>query len=185
MRRAIFLALLMLMSTTISVVVASTTETQFTDGTSSYTHTFTGQGTGSAGSITLPYGAEVTYAEFNLIGESSTTQYSNHTTNSHWGGQGKSNSWSGSAASPFTSGQRNGLEAQNGDLSLASVPTSAMTSIVSSDSLAMVGATRNNTGQFASLGDQGYNGISKKYPDLSVSSSSKLELRWRSNQGRR
>ena len=170
MRRAIFLALLMLMSTTISVVVASTTETQFTDGTSSYTHTFTGQGTGSAGSITLPYGAEVTYAEFNLIGESSTTQYSNHTTNAHWGGQGKSNSWSGSAASPFTSGQRNGLEAQNGDLSLASVPTSAMTSIVSSDSLAMVGATRNNTGQFASLGDQGYNGISKKYPDLSVSS---------------
>ena len=46
-----------------------------------------------------------------------------------------------------------------------------MTSIVSSDSLSMVGATRNNTGQFASLGDQGYNGISKKYPDLSVSSS--------------
>ena len=34
-----------------------------------------------------PYGAEVTYAEFNLIGESSTTQYSNHTTNSHWGGK--------------------------------------------------------------------------------------------------
>ena len=171
MRRAIFLALLMLMSTTLSVVVATTTETQFKDGSTTYTQTFQGQGNGSAGLITIPIGAEVTYAEFNLVGESSTTQYSNHTTNAHWGGQGKSNSWSGSPASPFTSGTRNGVEAQNGDLSLASVPTSDMTSITSTDSLTLTSATRNNTGQFASLGDQGYNGISKKYADLSVSSS--------------
>ena len=170
MRRAIFLALLMLMSTTLSVVVATTTETQFKDGSTTYTQTFQGQGNGSAGLITIPIGAEVTYAEFNLVGESSTTQYSNHTTNAHWGGQGKSNSWSGSPASPFTSGTRNGVEAQNGDLSLASVPTSDMTSIISTDSLTLTSATRNNTGQFASLGDQGYNGISKKYADLSVSS---------------
>ncbi|DAC71462.1 MAG TPA: hypothetical protein D7I16_00370, partial [Candidatus Poseidoniales archaeon] len=67
---------------------SATTETQFKGGATSYTHTFNGQGTGSAGVITFPFGAEVTSAQFNFLGEASTTTWSNFTNNNDFGGVG-------------------------------------------------------------------------------------------------
>ena len=95
MRKAVFLTLLFLLSLATPLANAATTETQFKDGSTSYTHTFSSAGEGSAGYITLPYGAEVTGARFNLVGEAAQTTYTNFTTDSHFGGAG-SGSWSGS-----------------------------------------------------------------------------------------
>ena len=53
---------------------ADATETQFDDGTTTYTQTFQGTGYGVAGNITLPYGAEVTSASFDITGAPSTTR---------------------------------------------------------------------------------------------------------------
>ncbi|MAI09061.1 MAG: hypothetical protein CMA08_00540, partial [Euryarchaeota archaeon] len=88
MRKALFLTLLFLVSLATPMASAATTETQFKDGSTSYTHTFNSAGEGNAGLITLPYGAEVTGARFNLVGEASQTTYTNFTTNSHFGGAG-------------------------------------------------------------------------------------------------
>ena len=41
------------------IAAAGVTETQFSDGSTSHTHTFTGSGDGFAGNLTFPYGAEV------------------------------------------------------------------------------------------------------------------------------
>ena len=72
----------------------ATTETQFQSGTSSYTQTFMGSGNGTAGDLSIPFGAEVTAAEFKLRGEASRTSYTNFTTNAHFGGSGDG-TWSG------------------------------------------------------------------------------------------
>ncbi|GIS27379.1 MAG: hypothetical protein CM15mP128_1380 [Methanobacteriota archaeon] len=115
MRKAVFLTLLFLLSLATPLANAATTETQFKDGSTSYTHTFSSAGEGSAGYITLPYGAEVTGARFNLVGEASQTTYTNFTTDSHFGGAG-SGSWSGSPPSPYTSGSRSNVRVENTDV---------------------------------------------------------------------
>ena len=122
MRKAVFLTLLFLLSLATPLANAATTETQFKDGSTSYTHTFSSAGEGSAGYITLPYGAEVTGARFNLVGEASQTTYTNFTTDSHFGGAG-SGSWSGSPPSPYTSGSRNNVHVENTDVTLRPEPS--------------------------------------------------------------
>ena len=62
MRKALFLILLFTLSVMAPLASSATTETQFKGGATSYEHTFNGQGNGSAGVITFPYGAEVTSA---------------------------------------------------------------------------------------------------------------------------
>ena len=88
MRKAVFLVLLFFISVMAPLASSATTETQFKGGSTSYTHTFSGQGNGSAGVITFPFGAEVTSAQFNFLGEASTTTWSNMTDNSDFGGAG-------------------------------------------------------------------------------------------------
>ena len=73
MRRAIFLSLIFVVSMLSPLAIAATTETQFKDGTTSYSHTFSQTGTGSAGVVSIPYGADVTSAQFNLRGDASQT----------------------------------------------------------------------------------------------------------------
>ena len=48
MRKAVFLTLLFLLSLATPLAAGATTETQFKDGTTSYTHTFNSAGEGSA-----------------------------------------------------------------------------------------------------------------------------------------
>lgn len=81
-----FLAGLMLLSTTLSFAIAATTETQFADGNTSFSHTFAGQGNGGTAGVNMPYGAEVTSASFSITGEPSTTTWANASTNTDFGG---------------------------------------------------------------------------------------------------
>ena len=73
MQKALFLILLFTVSLFGPMASGATVETQFSDGNSSYSHTFSGSGEGAAGFLTIPFGAEVTSAEFNLKGEASST----------------------------------------------------------------------------------------------------------------
>ena len=171
MQKALFLTLLFMVSLFAPMASSATVETQFADGTSSYSHTFSGTGNGTAGHLTIPYGAEVTAAEFNLRGEASSTTYSNFTTNAHFGGAGD-NTWSGSPPSPFTSGSRSNVDVASQSMSLKGNPSVqsidfSRTAHVQST----VNAYQNTTGQFASLSDQGYTGLTKKFSQFSVSTS--------------
>lgn len=171
MRKAIFLTLLFTVSLLTPLAASATVETQFNNGTTSYTKTFTGTGNGTAGHLTIPFGAEVTSAEFRLLGEASSTSYTNFTTNAHYGGSGDG-VWSGSPPSPFTSGQRNNVDVTSstmslkGNPSLASIDFSRTTQVASK-----VNAHQNTTGQFASFSDQGYSGLTKKFTQSSVTTS--------------
>ena len=171
MQKAIFLILLFTVSLFGPMASSATVETQFSDGTSSYSHTFAGTGNGTAGYLTIPFGAEVTAAQFNLKGEASSTSYTNFTTNSHFGGAGDG-LWSGSAPSPFTSGSRSNVDVASQTMSLKGNPTLqsidfGRTSQVQSK----IGAHQNTTGQFVSLVDQGYTGLTKKFSQSTVSTS--------------
>ena len=75
MQRAVFLVFVFLCSLASPLAGAATTETQFKDGTTSYSHTFSQKGQGAAGVVNIPYGAEVTSASFNLRGEASQTSW--------------------------------------------------------------------------------------------------------------
>ena len=80
MKKALALVLIFLCSVMSPLAGAATVETQFKDGSTSYTHTFSGSGNGTAGVVSIPYGAEVTAATFNLRGEASSTSWTNFTT---------------------------------------------------------------------------------------------------------
>ena len=171
MRKALFLILLFTVSLFGPMASSATVETQFMDGNTSYTHTFSGTGNGTAGYLTIPYGAEVTAAQFNLKGEASSTTYSNFTTNAHFGGVGDG-IWSGSPPSPFTLGSRTDIEVASQSMSLKGNPSvQAIDFSRTSQVQSKVGAHQNTTGQFASLSDQGYTGLTKKFLPFTVSSS--------------
>ena len=72
------------------LVSAATTETQFADGTTTFSHSFTSATGGDAQTpgITLPYGASVTQASFSIEGTAQNTQWENRSTNSEFGGAG-------------------------------------------------------------------------------------------------
>ena len=125
MRRAIFLSLLFVVSMLSPLAIASTTETQFKDGSTSYSHTFSTTGNGTAGVVSIPYGAEVTSAEFNLRGDASQTSWTNFTTNDHYGGEGDTRiqGKSSSAPSPFQTVYRDNLEVTGQSVYLKGNPT--------------------------------------------------------------
>ncbi len=171
MRLAIFLTLIFITSTLAPFATSATTETQFNDGSTSYEHTFAGSGTGTAGVISIPYGAEVTAAEFRLTGEASNTAYTNYSTDRHYGGMGDGN-WQSSPPSPFTSGSRSNIDVNSETMTLKGVPTTNHADLTTTASVqSLGGAYQNTTGGFIALSDQGYNSPGLKYPDLAVSSS--------------
>lgn len=176
MRKALFLTLLFTLSVMAPLASSATTETQFKGGLTSYEHTFNGQGNGSAGVITFPYGAEVTSAQFNFLGEASTTTWTNMTNNKDFGSAG-SGTWSG-GPNGFPYGTRTNLETANDEIGLKGNPTNNAISFKNSNDLSSTSsAILNSTGQFVALGDQGYNSISKQFTDLSVSSSAAWNYR--------
>jgi hypothetical protein len=171
MRLAIFLTLIFITSTLAPFASPATTETQFNDGTTSYEHTFTGSGTGTAGVISIPYGAEVTAAEFRLTGEASNTAYTNYTTNAHYGGAGDGN-WQSAPPSPFTYGSRSNVDVSSKVMSLKGVPSVNHADLTRTNTVqSLGGAYQNTTGGFIALSDQGYNSPGLKHSDLTVSSS--------------
>ena len=169
MRKAIFLTLIFLSSLMVPFASGATTETQFQSGTSSYTQTFMGSGNGTAGDLSIPFGAEVTAAEFKLRGDASRTSYTNFTTNAHFGGSGDG-TWSGTPPSPFTSGSRSNVDVSNGEMSLRGNPSLADIDMARTQQIQSKGsAVQNTTGQFLANGDQGYTGLTKNFPVRSVS----------------
>ena len=169
MRKAIFLTLIFLSSLMVPFASGATTETQFQSGTSSYTQTFMGSGNGTAGDLSIPFGAEVTAAEFKLRGDASRTSYTNFTTSAHFGGSGDG-TWSGTPPSPFTSGSRSNVEVANGEMTLKGNPSLADIDMGRTQQIQSKGsAVQNTTGQFVANGDQGYTGLTKNFPVRSVS----------------
>ena len=156
------------------MAASSYTNSQFDDGTTSFEHKFSSSGDVNAGDITMPYGAEVTEASFSFRGEASQTSWINFTSDSDYGGTGDNNGYiSGNVPSPFTSGYRYYLNTQNQGMELQGNPTNVVNVLSRSGDLSSSGNTiHNTTGQFVALSDQGYNSLSMKYPDFSVSSSS-------------
>ena len=177
MRKAVFLVLIFFISVMAPLASSATTETQFKGGATSYTHTFNGQGNGSAGVITFPFGAEVTSAQFNFLGEASTTTWSNFTNNNDFGGVG-TGQWSSKQTGSFQYGTRTNLETANDEISLRGNPTNNVANFRNSNELSAANsATINATGQFVALGDQGYTSVTKQFNDLSVSSSASWNYR--------
>jgi len=173
MQRAVFLTLVFVLSVLSPLAGAATTETQFKDGTTSYEHTFSAKGEGPAGLVSIPYGAEVTSASFNLRGDASTTSWTNWTTNSHYGGEGDTDHTSSNAGhpSPFTTSRRDNVDVSSETMYLKGNPTELMPRFSSSSSVSSLGnAHMNTTGEFVALSDQGYVSPTKKYTDLSVAS---------------
>ena len=169
MKKSLFLCTIFLVSLFSPVALAGVTETQFQDGSTSYTHTFTGTGDGFAGNLSFPYGAEVTAASFDISGESSSTNWGNLTTDSDFGGSG-TGSWSG-APPGFGYGYRTSLEVRNDQVQLTGTPTNDVNGMDRSAEATSTG-TINNTGGFAANGDQGFIGSTKPLTALSLTGAS-------------
>ncbi len=168
MQKSLFLTTLFVMSVISPIALAEVTETQFQDGSTSYTHSFSGTGSGFAGNLTFPYGSEVTSASFDLSGQPSSTTWGNLSTNSEFGGTG-TGQWSG-VPPGFGYGNRNSLEVQNDQVELARTLTTTLNGIDRSTEATST-ETINNTGGFASNGDQGFIGATSKLTGKSLSSS--------------
>ena len=168
MKKSLFLATIFIISILSPIALADVTETQFQDGSTSYTHTFTGTGDGFAGNLTFPYGAEVSSATFDLAGHPSSTTWGNLTTNSDFGGAG-SGTWSGTPPG-FAYGNRNNMEVGNDQVKLLGNPTNNVNGLDRAAEATSTG-TINNTGGFAANGDQGFIGSTKPLTDFSLTSS--------------
>ena len=169
MRKSLFLTALFVLSVLSPIASADVTETQFQDGSTSYTHTFSGTGDGFAGNLTFPYGAEVTSASFDIAGKPSSTTWGNLTTTADFGGKGSS-TWIGTPPG-FAYGSRSNLYVDNGDVELVGNPTNNINGLDRSAEGTST-ETINNSGGFASNGDQGFIGSTSKQTPFSISSSS-------------
>ena len=146
---------LMLAASIAPLAAASSTETQFSDGTTSYTHTFSGAGTGSTAGVVMPIGAEGTGATFNLLGEAATTTWANASTNTNFGGPATTN---GLMSVPwFTQGYRTNIDVDNDQAFLRPQETTQEWKLTSSSDISSsTNGYHNTTGAFFANGDQGY-----------------------------
>lgn len=139
------------------LVSAATTETQFADGTTTFSHSFTSATGGDAQTpgITLPYGASVTQARFSIEGTAQNTQWENRSTNSEFGGAGTtSTSFTGTY---FSSWYRNNLKVENDEITLNTQESTNTNNLAASrDWDSASSSYHNTTGRFAANGDQGY-----------------------------
>lgn len=168
MKKSLFLTAIFVLSVLSPMALAGVTETQFQDGSTSYTHTFSGTGDGFAGNLTFPYGAEVSSATFDIAGEPSSTTWGNLSTNSDFGGAGTSQ-WSGIPPG-FAYGSRSNLEVSNDQVELVGNPTDNVNGLDRAAEGTSTG-TVNNTGGFAANGDQGFIGSTSKLTSFSLSTS--------------
>ena len=90
-KMAIFILSLFLFSSALPLASA-VTETQYSDGTSTFTHVFSQSGDVATPGVTLPYGANVESVEFEVEGSASTSTWMIRSTNGDFGGQGQNGS---------------------------------------------------------------------------------------------
>ena len=156
-RTAIFVLFLFLSMSMSPLVSAATTETQFADGTTTFSHSFTSATGGDAQTpgITLPYGAAVTQARFSIEGTAQNTQWENRTTDSEFGGAGTtSTSFTGTY---FSSWYRNNLKVGNDEITLNTQESTSSNNLAASRDWDSASSSYHNTsGRFAANGNQGY-----------------------------
>ena len=152
-RSAIFVLFLFISMSMSPLVSAATTETQFADGTTTFSHSFTSATGGDAQTpgITLPYGASVTQARFSIEGTAQNTQWENRSTNSEFGGAGTSStSFTGTY---FSNGwYRNNLKVENDEVTLNTQQSTNTNNLAASrDWDSASSSYHNTTGRFLSL----------------------------------
>ena len=156
-RTPIFVLFLLISMSLSPLVSAVTTETQFADGTTTFSHSYTSATGGDAQTpgITLPYGAAVTQASFSIEGTAQNTQWENRTTDSEFGGAGTTTaSFTGTY---FSSWYRNNLKVGNDEMTLNTQETTSSNNLAASRDWDSASSSYHNTsGRFASNGDQGY-----------------------------
>ena len=156
-RCALFMLVLLVGISMSPIAAAATNETQFADGTTTFSHSFTAGNGGDAQTpgVTLPYGAAVTDARFVVEGTAQNTQWENRTTNADFGGVGEgSTSFTGSY---FSSWYRNGLNVENDEMTLRTQETTNTNNLAGSSSWDTSSSSyHNQTGRFAANGDRGY-----------------------------
>ena len=150
-KAALMLVALMCVSSLLPFANAATIETQFADGSTSFSHTFTGTAHGDTAGINMPYGAEVSSASFNLTGTPSMTTWANATSNSDFGGVG---SIDGQMNVPyFSSDYRYSIGVDNDEAHLKELQNEATWTLTSSSDVSNAGgATHNTTGGAISPG---------------------------------
>ncbi len=162
-RTALTLVALMIAMSALPIAAAVTTETRFSDGTTTYSHSFTQQGSSATPGINMPYGARVSSATFAIEGSSSGLTWENLTTDSDFGTAGStSRSWNGN----YLNWYRNGLTVGNDEAELSTTATTNSRDLDSSSHLSSSStATQNTTGAFASNGDLGFLGARQSGTD--------------------
>lgn len=166
MKRAILMCILMLTVTFVPAVSGGVTETQFTNGLTSSTHTFTGTGNSSAGEISIPYGAVITDSEFTLTGLPSSESYGNLSTDADFGGTGSS-TWKNTPPG-FAYGYKTNLDTSQDSISLNGQTSTGTFLLEKAGDVSSTTGFHNTTGEFIANGDQGYVGVSKEKSPLAV-----------------
>jgi len=162
-KMAIFIISLFLFSTALPLASA-VTETQFADGSTTFTNVFSQSGNAVTPGVTLPFGANVESVEIELEGTSSTMGWFNRTSNADFGGQGTTGSsqqgWSINQ-NGWSTGYRQNVKVDNGELELRPTETTTYWSMNNLNQAASsTGGTMNTTGEYFSTSEAGYNGMS-------------------------
>ena len=163
MRKIAISILAILLFSTALPFASAVTETQFSDGSSTFTHVFSQAGDATTQGVTLPYGAEVSDVEFELEGSSSTQSWFNRTSNADFGGQGTTGSsqWSWSInQNGWNYGYRQNVKVDNDQLELRPTEDTTYWSMSNTNQVASsTGGSMNTTGQYFSTAEAGYNGM--------------------------
>ena len=159
---AIFILVTLLLSSALPYATAAT-ETQFADGSSTFTHVFSQAGNAATQGVTLPYGAEVSDVEFEIEGSSSTQSWFNRTTDADFGGQGTTGSsqWGWSInQNGWNYGYRQNVKVDNDELQLRPTEeTNYWTMSNANQMTSSTGGSMNTTGQYFSTAEAGYSGM--------------------------
>ena len=164
MRKVAISILAILLFSTALPFASAVTETQFSDGSSTFAHVFTTAGDAATQGVTLPYGAEVSDVEFEIEGSSSTQSWFNRTSNADFGGQGTTGSsqWGWAInQNGWNYGYRQNVKIDNNQLELRPTEDTTYWSMSNTNQAASsTGGSMNTTGQYFSTAEAGYNGMS-------------------------
>ncbi|MEE2811634.1 MAG: CARDB domain-containing protein [Candidatus Thermoplasmatota archaeon] len=137
---------------------SAVTETQYSDGSTTFTHVFSQSGDALTPGVTLPYGANVEDVEFVIEGEASQQNWINLSVDRDFNGPGSTNTnfnptW-------FNGGYRTNLASENDELQLKNQETTSYWSLTSSNDVSSSsGGVLNTTGGQFSMSENGLKGI--------------------------
>ena len=159
---AIFIIAVLLISSAMPFASA-VTETQYSDGTSTFTHVFSQTGDAATPGVTLPYGANVEDVEFEVEGSASTVTWMNRTTDADFGGQGQVGSsqqgWYINQNGWYY-GYRQNVKVDNDQVELRPTDDTTYWSMSNQNDIASsTGGSLNTSGQYFSSAEAGFNGI--------------------------